>query len=196
MQKIDYHEFTEIDSTCNPKNDTSLIDEQLIFGQNEILCFTGAGVQRDTKDSNIDVVTVDVGGSMLHVIQGRRRKRNFIITRRKSCCLYESCLILVLQIWKGCTYIIMASLSGILQIPVVAAFAGAIASVSTDLHEKLRPSKSLDNCEQLNSSSALQEKKTSWVSQISVSKLADLSFVSRIRVPVPNVNVPKSQHQF
>ncbi|KAK4348150.1 hypothetical protein RND71_034489 [Anisodus tanguticus] len=84
----------------------------------------------------------------------------------------------------------MASLSGILQIPVVAAFAVAIASVSTDLHEKLRPSKSLDNCEQLNSSSALQEKKTSWVSQISVSKLADLSFVSRIRVPVPNVNVP------
>ncbi|XP_060192953.1 uncharacterized protein LOC132622367 [Lycium barbarum] len=84
----------------------------------------------------------------------------------------------------------MASLSGILQRPVVAASAVAIASVSTDLHEKLRPSKSLDNCEQLNSPSALQENKTSWVSQISGSKLADLSFVSRIRVPLPNVNVP------
>ncbi|KAJ8548859.1 hypothetical protein K7X08_029840 [Anisodus acutangulus] len=77
----------------------------------------------------------------------------------------------------------MACLSGILQRPVVAASAVAIAAVSTDLHEK---SKSLDN----SSSSALQEKKTSWVSQISVSKLADLSFVSRIRVPVPNLNVP------
>lgn len=86
----------------------------------------------------------------------------------------------------------MASLSGILQRPVVAASAVAIASISTDIHEKLWPSKSLDNSssssEQLNSSS-LQEKKTSWVSQISVSKLADLSFVTRIRVPVPNVNI-------
>lgn len=86
----------------------------------------------------------------------------------------------------------MAFLSGILQRPVVAASAVAIASASTDLHEKLWPSKSLENCsssEQLNSSS-LQEKKTSWVSQISVSKLADLSFVTRIHVPVPNINVP------
>ncbi|KAF3631489.1 putative glucose regulated repressor protein [Capsicum annuum] len=81
----------------------------------------------------------------------------------------------------------MAYFSGILQRPVVAASAVAIASVSTDIHEKLWPSKSLDNScsEQLNS-----EKKTSWVSQISVSKLADLSFVTRIRVPVPNVNIP------
>ncbi|CAN4123713.1 unnamed protein product [Withania somnifera] len=81
----------------------------------------------------------------------------------------------------------MAFFSGILQRPVVAASAVAIASVSTDIHEKLWPSKSLDNCsslEQLNSSS-LQEKKMSWVS----SRLADLSFVTRIRVPVPNVNI-------
>lgn len=80
----------------------------------------------------------------------------------------------------------MASFSGILQRPIVAASAVAITSVSTDLHEKFWPSKSIEN----SSSEALQEKKTSWVSQISVSKLANLSFVNRIRVPVPNISVP------
>ncbi|XP_009603445.1 uncharacterized protein [Nicotiana tomentosiformis] len=80
----------------------------------------------------------------------------------------------------------MASFSGILQRPIVAASAVAITSVSTDLHEKFWPSKSIEN----SSSEALQEKKTSWVSQISVSKLANLSFVPRIRIPVPNISVP------
>lgn len=83
----------------------------------------------------------------------------------------------------------MAYFSGILQRPVVAASAVAIASVSTDLHEKLWQSKSLDNnssSQQLKSS----EKKTSWVSQISVSKLADFSYVTRMGLPVPNVNIP------
>lgn len=78
----------------------------------------------------------------------------------------------------------MASFSGILQRPVVAASAVAIASVSTDLHEKFWPSKSIEN----SSSEALQEKKTSWVSQISVSKLTNLSFVTRIRVPSPSTS--------
>lgn len=83
----------------------------------------------------------------------------------------------------------MAYLSGILQRPIVAASAVAIASVSTDLHEKVWPLENNSSSEQLKSSS-LQEKKTSWVSQISVSKLADFSYVTRIRVPVPNVNIP------
>ncbi|XP_009600525.1 uncharacterized protein [Nicotiana tomentosiformis] len=78
----------------------------------------------------------------------------------------------------------MASFSGILQRPVVAASAVAIASVSTDLHEKFCPSKSIEN----SSSEALQEKITSWVSQISVSKLTNLSFVTRIRVPSPSTS--------
>nr|XP_016442205.1 PREDICTED: transmembrane protein 53-A-like [Nicotiana tabacum]XP_016442206.1 PREDICTED: transmembrane protein 53-A-like [Nicotiana tabacum]XP_016442207.1 PREDICTED: transmembrane protein 53-A-like [Nicotiana tabacum]XP_016442208.1 PREDICTED: transmembrane protein 53-A-like [Nicotiana tabacum]XP_016442209.1 PREDICTED: transmembrane protein 53-A-like [Nicotiana tabacum]XP_016442211.1 PREDICTED: transmembrane protein 53-A-like [Nicotiana tabacum]XP_016442212.1 PREDICTED: transmembrane protein len=78
----------------------------------------------------------------------------------------------------------MASFSGILQRPVVAASAVAIASVSTDLHEKFWPSKSIEN----SSSEALQEKITSWVSQISVSKLTNLSFVTRIRVPSPSTS--------
>ncbi|XP_016442205.2 uncharacterized protein LOC107767652 [Nicotiana tabacum] len=78
----------------------------------------------------------------------------------------------------------MASFSGILQRPIVAASAVAIASVSTDLHEKFWPSKSIEN----SSSEALQEKITSWVSQISVSKLTNLSFVTRIRVPSPSTS--------
>lgn len=78
----------------------------------------------------------------------------------------------------------MASFSGILQRPIVAASAVAITSVSTDLHEKFWPSKSIEN----SSSEALQEKKTSWVSQISVSKLTNLSFVTRIRVPSPSTS--------
>lgn len=83
----------------------------------------------------------------------------------------------------------MAYFSGILQRPVVAASAVAIASVSTDLHDKLWPSKSLENnssSQQLKSSG----KETSWVSQISVSKLADFSYVARMHVPLPNVNIP------
>ncbi|KAK9275222.1 hypothetical protein L1049_022484 [Liquidambar formosana] len=89
----------------------------------------------------------------------------------------------------------MGSLSGILQRPLVAAAAVAIASVSADLPDKFPPPKSSDTCsslESLNSSfcNTLQESKSSWVSHISVSKLSNLSFVSRIRVPVPNINYP------
>ncbi|KAA8541474.1 hypothetical protein F0562_025437 [Nyssa sinensis] len=83
----------------------------------------------------------------------------------------------------------MGSLSGILQRPVVAAAAVAIASVSTDLHDRLRlpkPSDTFSLIQQSNSS--ISDSKSSWVSHISVSKLANLSFVTRIQVPVPNIN--------
>ncbi|PSR90954.1 Transmembrane protein like [Actinidia chinensis var. chinensis] len=97
----------------------------------------------------------------------------------------------------------MGSLSGILQRPVVAAAAVAVASVSTDLQDKLRLPKSLDSSsslEQSNSSisDSLHEIKSSWVSNISVSKLANLSFVTRIRVPVPNITypIPNTDHRF
>lgn len=89
---------------------------------------------------------------------------------------------------------IMGSLSGILQRPVVAAAAVAFASVSSDLHDKLQLSKSVDNIsclEQSNSSisDSLRETKSSWVSNISDSKLANLSFVTRIQVPRPNISI-------
>lgn len=93
----------------------------------------------------------------------------------------------------------MGSLSGILQRPVLAASAVAVASISGDLHDKFCPSKSVDASNSLEQSNSLlpdslHDKKSSWVSQISVSKLANLSFVTRIRVPVPNLNnlVPNS----
>lgn len=92
----------------------------------------------------------------------------------------------------------MGSLSGILQRPVLAASALAVASVSADCYDKLRPCKSSDTCsslEQSNPSSSstlhsLEEINSSWVSRISVSKLAQLSFVTGIRVPMPNVHIP------
>lgn len=92
----------------------------------------------------------------------------------------------------------MGSLSGFLQRPVLAASALAIASVSADCYDKLRPFKSSDACstsEQSNpscssSSPPLEEINSSWVSRISVSRLSQLSFVNGIRVPVPNVNIP------
>uniref|UniRef100_A0A5B6YIN2 Transmembrane protein 53 n=1 Tax=Davidia involucrata TaxID=16924 RepID=A0A5B6YIN2_DAVIN len=83
----------------------------------------------------------------------------------------------------------MGSLYGILQRPVAAAVAVAIASVSTDIRDKLRLPKSSSSFEQ-SISDSLQETKLSWVSRISVSKLANLSFVSRIQVPVPDTNYP------
>lgn len=98
----------------------------------------------------------------------------------------------------------MGSLSGIFQRPVVAASAVAIASVSSDLHEKFRPSKSLDTCsssDQLISSTSNSFKETqssSWISDVSVSNLANFSFVTRIRVPVPVVKhkypIPNTGH--
>ncbi|KAL3510196.1 hypothetical protein ACH5RR_029597 [Cinchona calisaya] len=88
----------------------------------------------------------------------------------------------------------MGTLSGNLQRPVIAASAVCIASISSDFRDKFWPNKSSDTCsslEQANSFSlpnSLNEPKSSWVSKISVSKLSNLSFVTRIRIPVPDIN--------
>lgn len=90
----------------------------------------------------------------------------------------------------------MGSLSGILQRPLVAAAAVALASVSTDLSDKFQSFRSLvtgSTSEKIDfsiSNSVQEEAKSSWVSHISVSRLANLSFVTRIQVPIPNINVP------
>ncbi|KAL8535728.1 hypothetical protein ACS0TY_011384 [Phlomoides rotata] len=92
----------------------------------------------------------------------------------------------------------MGSLSGFLQRPVLAASALAIASVSADCYDKLRPCKSSDTCSSLEqsnpscapTSSSSEQMNSLWVSRISVSKLAQLSFVTGIRVPIPNVHIP------
>ncbi|KAB5548044.1 hypothetical protein DKX38_011450 [Salix brachista] len=89
----------------------------------------------------------------------------------------------------------MGSLSGIIQRPVIAAAVAALASVSIDFSDKLQSVRSSDTCSTSEQSSTLlsnsvQDSKFSWVSHISVSKLANLSFVTRIRVPVPNVSFP------
>ncbi|WOG83550.1 hypothetical protein DCAR_0102726 [Daucus carota subsp. sativus] len=88
----------------------------------------------------------------------------------------------------------MGSLAGSLQRPFLAASAVAVASVSTDLHDKFMPSKLSDtdsSLEQSTSTSQLSiETNPSRVSQLSISKLSDLSFVARIRVPVPYVRCP------
>lgn len=80
----------------------------------------------------------------------------------------------------------MGSLSGILQRPLIAAAAVGVASISSDFPVILPPHKSNDSDLSTSSSSSL----SSCVSHISVSKLANLSFISRIRVPVPNINFP------
>lgn len=87
----------------------------------------------------------------------------------------------------------MGSLAGILQRPLVAATAVAVASVSGDFSLRNWSSGTCSSTSELSNSSAydsLQESNSSWVSNISVSKLANLSFVTRIRVPVPSVNFP------
>ncbi|XP_059657879.1 uncharacterized protein LOC132304294 [Cornus florida] len=94
----------------------------------------------------------------------------------------------------------MGFLNGILQRPVVTgavvtAAAVAIASVSTNFHDKLQLPKSPDICsflEQLNPSvsDSLQETKSSWVSNILVSKLTNFSLITRVSIPFPNVNHP------
>ncbi|KAJ9190611.1 hypothetical protein P3X46_001795 [Hevea brasiliensis] len=91
----------------------------------------------------------------------------------------------------------MGSLSGILQRPIVAAAAVAVASVSTDLSDKLPSLKSLDTFSAIDRShsslsNSVREPNISWVSHISVSKLTNMSFVTRIRVPIPNANFPSS----
>ncbi|XP_021735466.1 transmembrane protein 53-A-like [Chenopodium quinoa] len=102
----------------------------------------------------------------------------------------------------------MGTLSGSLQRPLFTAAAVAVASVSTDLPNKLTDTKQSDPSvasETLASSSdssphdSAHSSGLSWVSNISVSKLARLSFVTRIRVPVPNINyhpIPNSSCSF
>ncbi|KAL8100607.1 hypothetical protein AgCh_032752 [Apium graveolens] len=88
----------------------------------------------------------------------------------------------------------MASLAGSLQRPFLAASAVAAASLSTDLHDKIKPSSLSDTDTSLeHSSSTLQlsyKMNSSRVSQLSVSKLSDLSFIARTRVPVPYIRCP------
>ncbi|KAK7280635.1 hypothetical protein RJT34_25700 [Clitoria ternatea] len=88
----------------------------------------------------------------------------------------------------------MSSFSGAIQRPLVAAAAVAVASFSTDLSDKFpfHGSSSRD-CSTSNLAhsppcSSMHEPDLSWVSHISDSKLANLSFVTQIRVPVPNVH--------
>lgn len=87
----------------------------------------------------------------------------------------------------------MGSLSGILQRPIIAASAVAIASVSADLRDKLWPFKHSETClsseqpSSLHHAAALEGKKKSWVHRMSGSDLAKFSFVTRIRVPVPHI---------
>lgn len=92
----------------------------------------------------------------------------------------------------------MASLSGVLQRPLVAAAtAVALTSVSADIPDKLSSNKATDNCsvqekQNLLNSNSAQELKSSWVSHISGSRLAALSLVTRTRVPVPDVKLQLS----
>ncbi|GLT30935.1 hypothetical protein SLA2020_057080 [Shorea laevis] len=82
----------------------------------------------------------------------------------------------------------MGSFSGILQRPLAAATAIVAASISADYSVKFHS----PTPEQIHpaTSDSVQELKSLWVDQISVSKLANLAFVTRIRVPVPSVNFP------
>ncbi|BAT93640.1 uncharacterized protein HKW66_Vig0198830 [Vigna angularis] len=90
----------------------------------------------------------------------------------------------------------MSSFSGAIQRPLVAAAAVAVASFSADVSDKLPfGGSSLDGSTSTSCSNA-QESDSLWVSHISDSKLANLSFVTRIPVPVPNVQfrVPSLGH--
>ena len=74
----------------------------------------------------------------------------------------------------------MGSMSGILQRPLIAATAIAVASISSNPSKKLQPLKSCSTLK-LICDSPTQESKSSWVSHISLSKLSNFSFVSRAR---------------
>ncbi|KNA14614.1 hypothetical protein SOVF_105800 [Spinacia oleracea] len=94
----------------------------------------------------------------------------------------------------------MASFSGSFQRPLFTAAAVAVASVTTDLPNKLtsskqsEPSVASETLALLSSHDSTPSSEFSWVSNISVSKLAGLSFVSRIQVPVPNINYRSIQN--
>ncbi|KAE8716828.1 dihydroorotate dehydrogenase (quinone) [Hibiscus syriacus] len=82
----------------------------------------------------------------------------------------------------------MGSLSGVIQRPLMAAVAVAMASVSADFSAKL-PSPSIEQIG-TSTSSVLPESTSSLVALISASKLPNLSFVTRIHVPLPSFYSP------
>ncbi|QCE08747.1 Alpha/Beta hydrolase fold [Vigna unguiculata] len=94
----------------------------------------------------------------------------------------------------------MSSFSGAIQRPLVAAAAVAVASFSADVSDRLPFRGSSRDCSTSDlvptSCSNVQESDSLWVSHISDSKLANLSFVTRIPVHVPNVQfrVPSLGH--
>ncbi|XP_031274917.1 transmembrane protein 53 [Pistacia vera] len=93
----------------------------------------------------------------------------------------------------------MGSLSGILQRPLIAAAAVGVASVSADISDKFECFRSSGTCsssKQVDPSYLDSPSASSWVSHISVSKLSNFAFVTRVRVPVPNISfgVPNSGH--
>lgn len=82
----------------------------------------------------------------------------------------------------------MSSFSGALQRPLVAAAAVAAASLSAEFSD-IFPLPSRGASHVCSSTTDFTNSSTSsWVSHISASKLAKLSFVSQIHVPIPNVN--------
>lgn len=95
----------------------------------------------------------------------------------------------------------MGSLSGVIQRPLIAAAAVAVASASADVSDKFQSFTS-PGAEKIDSSVAvsnsIQEFTSSWVSHISVSKLSNLNFVTGVRVPVPSISfgAPSSGHKF
>ncbi|PRQ41443.1 putative alpha/Beta hydrolase [Rosa chinensis] len=85
----------------------------------------------------------------------------------------------------------MGSLSGILQRPLIAAAAVGFASFSSDFSLILPSHQSQSQSQSNHSSSDLSTSTTTLSSDISLSKLAaSLSFISRIQVPVPTINLP------
>ncbi|XP_044494747.1 transmembrane protein 53 [Mangifera indica] len=85
----------------------------------------------------------------------------------------------------------MGSLSGILQRPLIAAAAVGVASVSAEISDKFQCFRSSGTCsssDQVDPSVLDSASASSWVSHISVSKLSNLAFVTRVRVPVPNIS--------
>ncbi|CAK8574248.1 unnamed protein product [Lathyrus sativus] len=98
----------------------------------------------------------------------------------------------------------MSYFSGLIQRPLVAAAAVAVASFSTDASDKFsffgssRDDCSTSNLECSSSFTSLQESHSLFASSVSDSKLAEFYFVNKIRVPVPNVKfrVPVSGSNF
>ncbi|KAK9106292.1 hypothetical protein Syun_022303 [Stephania yunnanensis] len=87
----------------------------------------------------------------------------------------------------------MGSLSGVLQRPLTAAAALAVAALSTELPDKLPPTRTSDqslSADRLNSASSSAATGQSWASRICVSELTNWSFETRFRVPLPNWKHP------